>query len=296
MSINSRQHGYTLVELMISVLIGLFIIAGVAQIYISSRAASNLQDRIGNLQENGRFALSFLQRTIRKAGYQPYPNSAGVGGQCLRPFDATLTTDNGASTAASDQLAVCYQGDTGFTDCLGSPVTSGAITEIFSVSSASGVSSLNCNSPNGTNNGAQPLVEGIENMQVLYGVDCPRSISTGVTDCTQNPETAPDWVLDGYADQYLVASSVPAATVGGWKNVVAVRVAVLASSKSNSEDGSGKIYGDTASDAQTFTLLNASGVTLAGIATANGSTASTAGVRARVFTTTIQLRNQTDSQ
>jgi type IV pilus assembly protein PilW len=275
MSPKNRQHGYTLVELMISVVIGLFIIAGVFQIYLSSRAASNLQDRMSNVQENGRFALFFLQRSLRKAGFpkssalNPFTSTpsdltcpiAPTPGDCpanLATATAVATTTatcNGPSaTTASDQFAVCYQGTT---DCLGQAIASGVVTDFFYIDTdaTTGVSRLMCRgSGNAT---AQPLVDGVQNMQVQYGIDIDGS---------------------GYANQYVRANEVT-----NWGAVVATRVSLLVSTNSNSETASGTVIGDTASDAQSYQILE----------TTLPSTYLSSGIRGRVYTTTVELRNRT---
>lgn len=65
----THQHGLTLIEVMISVTISLILLAGVMQIFTSSRQTYTVQDSMGRLQENGRFALSFLTRDVRMSDY-----------------------------------------------------------------------------------------------------------------------------------------------------------------------------------------------------------------------------------
>lgn len=65
-----NQQGLTLVELMIAMLLGLFLLGGLLQIFISSRHTSTMQEGLSRLQENGRFAIDFLARDIRLAGYK----------------------------------------------------------------------------------------------------------------------------------------------------------------------------------------------------------------------------------
>jgi type IV pilus assembly protein PilW len=62
-------RGFSLVELMIALLIGLIISIGVVQIFSASRATYQLDEGLARAQENGRFALEFLTQDIRHAGY-----------------------------------------------------------------------------------------------------------------------------------------------------------------------------------------------------------------------------------
>lgn len=66
---NSPQRGFTLIELMIAMLIGVFLMAGVIQIFISAKQAYRLQENLSRLQENGRFSMDILTKDIRMAGY-----------------------------------------------------------------------------------------------------------------------------------------------------------------------------------------------------------------------------------
>ena len=64
-----RAAGLTLIELMIAMLIGIVLVLGMVQVFAASRAAYLLSEGLGRVQENGRFALDFLQRDIRMAGH-----------------------------------------------------------------------------------------------------------------------------------------------------------------------------------------------------------------------------------
>ncbi len=64
------QKGLTLIEIMISLLIGVFLIVGVIQLFINSKQTYRVQEALARLQESGRFALDFLDRDIRMAGFR----------------------------------------------------------------------------------------------------------------------------------------------------------------------------------------------------------------------------------
>jgi len=64
-----RQGGMTLVELMVAVTIGLILLAGVIQIFSSSKQLYRVQEATSRLQENGRYAMNLLSREIRMAGF-----------------------------------------------------------------------------------------------------------------------------------------------------------------------------------------------------------------------------------
>lgn len=61
--------GLGLVELMIAMLLGLLLSGALIQAYIGSRTTYQLQDSMSIVQENGRFALGYLTKEVRMAGY-----------------------------------------------------------------------------------------------------------------------------------------------------------------------------------------------------------------------------------
>ncbi|MBU2571929.1 MAG: PilW family protein [Gammaproteobacteria bacterium] len=65
----ASQTGMTLIEIMISLLIGAFLLGGVLQIFVNTKQTYRMQEGLSRLQENGRFALEFLTHDIRMAGY-----------------------------------------------------------------------------------------------------------------------------------------------------------------------------------------------------------------------------------
>jgi type IV pilus assembly protein PilW len=64
-----KQQGITLVELMIAMVVGLILMAGISQIFISSQKTYRITEEQSRLQENARFALGFITKDVREAGY-----------------------------------------------------------------------------------------------------------------------------------------------------------------------------------------------------------------------------------
>src|SRR3954468_2665925 len=64
-----KHAGFSLIELMISMLLGLILLAGVMQMFISSKNTYGTQQALSRVQETGRLALEFMSRDIRMAGY-----------------------------------------------------------------------------------------------------------------------------------------------------------------------------------------------------------------------------------
>lgn len=77
-SLRRANTGFTLVELLVSVAIGLFLVAVVGGVYLSSKNSFNYQDAMSRLQENARFAMERMARDIRMAGYNGCGNLSKV--------------------------------------------------------------------------------------------------------------------------------------------------------------------------------------------------------------------------
>lgn len=194
-------RGFTIVEFMVAIAIGLIVSMVVGQIFVGSRQSFSSQEDSARMQENMRAASIILARTIRMAGYvsDAGRNSTDVFPKASAPAitgaeDATTaglpsqTTDPVKPTPSSpvtkpDTITVRYQGsgngtgtaDGTVVDCAGGNVDFNATAaNIFAVRPATKPdgtvsSSLYCSTDNGTT--WQELVPDVDNMQILYGVD-----------------------------------------------------------------------------------------------------------------------------
>ena len=79
----SKQSGVSLVELMVSITIGLILMAGVLSIFMSSKVTYLANEKTARLQENGRVALDLIQHDVRSAGFMGCARSV--------PFTSTLS-------------------------------------------------------------------------------------------------------------------------------------------------------------------------------------------------------------
>lgn len=64
-----KQKGLSLVELMIAVALGLILLTGVIEVFLSSKRVFSTQQAVSRVQETGRLAVDFLSKDIRMAGY-----------------------------------------------------------------------------------------------------------------------------------------------------------------------------------------------------------------------------------
>src|SRR5690606_26200737 len=97
----NRQQGMTLIEIMIALLIGAFLLGGVLQIFINSKQTYRMQEGLSRMQENGRFAMEFLEHDLRMAGFwgclaPSSPNNTDVAG--TNNDDSSADIDDGTDT------------------------------------------------------------------------------------------------------------------------------------------------------------------------------------------------------
>jgi type IV pilus assembly protein PilW len=212
-----RAAGFTLVELMVSIAIALFMVAAMLSIYLTMKSTFVSQDELAELQDSERLVLTMFSKTVQSAGYfvQPLANTdatalpattvtlADGSSSTFTVGQSIIGTGDGSGTGAgSDTVAVRYQtasGD-GLMNCQGAANTSGASTVWVNAFAVDASNELTCTVGAGT---AVPLVGNVGKLSVLYGVD---------TDS------------DGNMDTYLPASGVAAA--GLWANVHSVQITV----------------------------------------------------------------------
>jgi len=65
----TAQQGFTLVELMVSVVISLVLVLFVSSLFISSKGSYRINDDNARLQEDGRYAMALIGRNLMQAGF-----------------------------------------------------------------------------------------------------------------------------------------------------------------------------------------------------------------------------------
>lgn len=99
-----RQHGLTLVEIMIALTISLVLLAGVLQIFISNQQTYRVQEAAARVQESGRFAFNFMTRDIRMAGF------FGCGSLVNTPNNIVDQNDDGIADSVANFTGNGLQG------------------------------------------------------------------------------------------------------------------------------------------------------------------------------------------
>lgn len=66
---HSPNSGFSIVELLIALALGLLVVAGIVQLFVGNNRTYEVVNAQARLQENARFAFDFITRSARSAGY-----------------------------------------------------------------------------------------------------------------------------------------------------------------------------------------------------------------------------------
>jgi type IV pilus assembly protein PilW len=228
--------GFSLIELMVSMAIGLVVLGAMFAAYLASGTSSRTSRALSQMTEDAAVAMNVLRSHVGMAGFSQ-PAGIGADGRFTRVFAGTslfgcggkfvnpglamdaLTCD--ADLSAPDSLAVAFQADASNSldkagvplDCLGNSLPAqGVAPNVYYVSYSRffvANTGLNCLGPG--NAGAQMLVEHIHDLQALYGV----------ANSSQGDKVQ--------ATYYAAAPEVSAD--GVWNRVVSVRICLVVKSE-----------------------------------------------------------------
>jgi hypothetical protein len=93
--------GFTLVELMIGMLLGLLLIGGVVALFLQSSESFRTDENVARMQDQARYAMDELGRDIEMAGFIAEPLSPTA-----LTFDASLAVEDGCGPAGEDDWLV----------------------------------------------------------------------------------------------------------------------------------------------------------------------------------------------
>ena len=181
------QHGFTLVEFLVALVIGMLIVLAAVASLFGTRSASLARDDVSELQQSSARAFQVLKQQITQAGYVPIDLPNGNRGYFrINPADITNVDDEPVffsikgtegGMGKNDTLKLGYApAPDFFSDCLGraakydatnpaASLNARLITGEFFVDAGS----LRCKGSGG-NGSSQPLISGVERFDVAYGV------------------------------------------------------------------------------------------------------------------------------
>lgn len=88
------QNGFTLVEILITMLISSFILAAAFTIFANYTRTNTIQTVTTDIQQDIRAGISFMEQEVRNAGLNPRELTTGVGFTAASSTSFTFTSDN----------------------------------------------------------------------------------------------------------------------------------------------------------------------------------------------------------
>ena len=208
-----NQKGFTLIEIMIALTIGVFLTGALLTIVQTNRRVFGEQSQLAQMQDNERMAMTMMGDVIQSAGYFPNPviNTSTTALIAAGPF-AVGQSISGTTAAPFDAISVRYMtaGGDGILNCSGGSNPTGGPNFLYVNTFSVLNGQLVCTREDAT---LYTLVGGvpgsgldITGMSILYGVRA---------DATQPGNNV---------DTYMDAAQVNAATL--WGSVISVQISL----------------------------------------------------------------------
>jgi type IV pilus assembly protein PilW len=183
-----HARGFSLIELLVSIVISMVAMIAVIEIYSAAQQTSRVQRMQSRLTEDGRFATAMMQRVVYQAGYRQLPSTdpysdafVNAANQMTVKFDADgsnqIACDGSVPGAGTTQTLVIKKTD--------SKLQCGTVDWIAPTAGA------------GTGNGNEVVDFGVK-----FGIDTgPAATSEDVGCGTASAGTKPrDCIVDSYVD------------------------------------------------------------------------------------------------
>jgi type IV pilus assembly protein PilW len=313
------KQGVTLVELMVSMTIGMFVVIATTSLFSAVKTSYVTQDEISRIDEQGRFVLEGISRAIRQAGHENWDVSEapvvaaapwnasiiGLDASTLKETTPGIESPVKAVSNGSDVLAVRYfgsgtgtNGDGTVLNCAGfgvaAPSTQStaererAWSVFFVGVDSSGEPELRCKYMGKTSWSADAIARGVESFQVLYGVDID---DDGIANRFVNAASV------HILDQGIVPEGESAAERSldrqrrsFWNKVVSIKISVLLRGAQRVREDEVKARYDLfGADYAGSAGLKDAGTTIR----ESDLPAKTRNRLRKLFSTTVQLRNST---
>lgn len=130
MNMKKNNQGFSLLEIFISLSVGLVLFAGVMSVFVGMRTTTAETSSLGTLQENGRFALNVITEDLMRQSFW---------GDLASPLNSTNTVSSGLPALPASG------------DCIGAgtnngsfPLAIGTFRTIWGVTAAANNNPMNC--------------------------------------------------------------------------------------------------------------------------------------------------------
>jgi type IV pilus assembly protein PilW len=206
----AAHQGFTLLELMIAMTIGLFLSGALVTVVQTNKKVFLDQNRLEQMQDGQRMAMTLMTDVIQSAGYFPQPWANSLSGTLIASgsfANSQAITGSYVVADPGDSISVRYMTapQDGILNCSGLSNTNavGGANILYVNTFAVVGGQLQCQDQNGT---TYTLVSGVTHLSVLYGV------KTNLAAAGNNVDT------------YMNATQVNAGAY--WQNVISVQISL----------------------------------------------------------------------
>lgn len=188
-------RGFSLVELMVALTLALVAMLAATELYSNTRQTYRIQGMQSRLAEDGRYAMSMLQRVLLQANFRPGPTDAVVADFI------TPDTDNPGT-----KFQIQFNGDgINTVDCSGALAAGTPTTLTIAQDSAK----LQCDSVDWISGNGTELAS----FSVEYGVDTAAPADTAATYLCATSPSDRDCVADSYTTSGITNSQIVAVRI-----------------------------------------------------------------------------------
>jgi type IV pilus assembly protein PilW len=217
-----KNTGFSLIELLIGMAIALLALIALSEIYLTTKQTNRIQLMQSRISEDGKFAISVIQRSLQQAGY--------------RQSSSTSIPDDRIS-GTSSSITLKFESDgTNQMDCDVASAASGSHTQVISLNSNALECALDGGTPSVWLSGASAGTgssSDVVSLNFQYGIDTGPATNAnfGCGVASGLDELTGDCIADTYV------STIPDLALGYTSNqVVSTRVCLIL--KSEQKDSS----------------------------------------------------------
>lgn len=249
-ALTAAQRGLSLVELLIGLALGLFIVGIAGTVFLAARRAYDLQESNVGLSESGRYAVETVARAVRQSGFSDLARSvvlergadasdtaiSGLDARSLKAGTEGMEQPLATTVNGSDVLALRFAGanDGSILNCAGFEVGIPAANRpgqlsgwsiFFVARDAHGEPELHCKYQGRNSWSSAAIIRGVESFQVLYGV--------GSDTATMPTQYLTASQIDDMDRRLVLLGATPEQRAQDrnrrtyWKKIIEVRIALL---------------------------------------------------------------------
>lgn len=194
-----KDKGFTLVEMMIAIAVGMLVLSAVYTVFNLQNKLLGDQEQIAELHQNARIAMDMMVREISMAGYNQTTDPLTIPSlpRCTSALVAAGTSCVGITNAASDTIT--FTADLNGNGSIAADSSNPNENITYSVYSSSGIPALGRTS----NGSRQPVAEYVESLLFTYDsatLESIRQIKITIRARTSNPD--PGYTDPIYGDNY----------------------------------------------------------------------------------------------